>query len=148
VPGDIKLGGLHNRHIRRSRPWDLGDAREDKTRDGTGHFGHHSSYAGGQTVPYSQLHGGYPYPHNPFSPSTHYPTNPHPANPYLANPYPTNPYPANPYPANPPLIPSYGPFPRFQPQPHVNTPYSVESEVEKIKKELNIFKMEHKARRQ
>jgi hypothetical protein len=104
---------------------------------------------------------------NPFSPviapltqypantshATQYPANPSHSTPYPANPYPpypysANPYTADPYAANPPFASSYRSFPHFQPLPLMNTPNSVENEVENLKRELSIIKMENRARQQ
>jgi hypothetical protein len=106
----------------------------------------------------SNPHPSNPHPSNPY-PTGPYATNPYPANPYPANSYPANlypanlypvdPYPANLYPPNPQFMPSYGPIPNFWPQPPMNSPYHIEHEVEKVKRDLNTVKMKQQmARRQ
>ncbi|RDW65954.1 hypothetical protein BP6252_09589 [Coleophoma cylindrospora] len=83
------------------------------------------------------------YPTSPYV-TPPYRTSPHGINPYASNPH----YPTTPYAADPTYLPSQGIHHQFQPNPGVRrSPYSVDNEVQKVKRELENLKTEESARR-
>lgn len=86
-----------------------------------------------------------PYPTS-YHPASNLPTNledPYHAN--LPNPYYADTYPVPPYSTNTSFMPSYGAIPHVPPEPAMDPPYSVESQVENLKRELSSLKMEQRA---